>query len=278
MTVRQGAVLRRVRHAGRLAHRHRARGRARFSRRSATRSTGSPSPMPGATNTSRRMEEVRAGRIPFCKLDVLHRRNLERILPRFGISGLAEETSRRSQSRLASARCLARRAAGPGAAQAALHAGAGLERQHLADGRSRAPQRSAVGRDPGRGDRAATTSRSRASISPPAKRFDLPPGDCMMVGRAHQRSCRPRPSCGLRTGHSRGRTSTARARAKPRRRRRSTSRRAAWKTWPPSSARDARMSGKVGTGFPNKDMRQSKMGAYDTDRIRFHWNPSTAAL
>ena len=25
------------------------------------------------------MEEVRAGRIPFCKLDVLHRRNLERI-------------------------------------------------------------------------------------------------------------------------------------------------------------------------------------------------------
>ena len=30
------------------------------------------------------MEEVRSGRIPFCKLDVLHRHNLERILPRFG--------------------------------------------------------------------------------------------------------------------------------------------------------------------------------------------------
>jgi 2-haloacid dehalogenase len=29
------------------------------------------------------MDEVRSGRIPFCKLDVLHRRNLERILPRF---------------------------------------------------------------------------------------------------------------------------------------------------------------------------------------------------
>ena len=25
-------------------------------------------------------------RIPFCKLDVLHRRNLERILPRFGLT------------------------------------------------------------------------------------------------------------------------------------------------------------------------------------------------
>src|SRR5215203_3369077 len=36
------------------------------------------------------MEEVRAGRIPFCKLDVLHRRNLERILPRFGVTGLGE--------------------------------------------------------------------------------------------------------------------------------------------------------------------------------------------
>src|SRR6266849_7864475 len=37
------------------------------------------------------MEDVRAGRIPFSKLDVLHRRNLERILPRFGFTGLSEE-------------------------------------------------------------------------------------------------------------------------------------------------------------------------------------------
>jgi 2-haloacid dehalogenase len=36
------------------------------------------------------MEEVRAGRIPFSKLDVLHRRNLERILPRFGMADLPE--------------------------------------------------------------------------------------------------------------------------------------------------------------------------------------------
>jgi 2-haloacid dehalogenase len=36
------------------------------------------------------MDEVRAGRIGYCKLDVLHRRNLERILPRFGIAGLDE--------------------------------------------------------------------------------------------------------------------------------------------------------------------------------------------
>ena len=34
------------------------------------------------------MEEVRSGRQSFAKLDILHRRNLERILPRFKISGL----------------------------------------------------------------------------------------------------------------------------------------------------------------------------------------------
>ncbi len=34
------------------------------------------------------MEAVRTGKIPFSKLDVLHRRNLERILPRFGLAAL----------------------------------------------------------------------------------------------------------------------------------------------------------------------------------------------
>ncbi|MDT3686868.1 MAG: haloacid dehalogenase type II [Pseudorhodoplanes sp.] len=38
------------------------------------------------------MEEVRAGRQPYCKLDVLHRRNLERILPRFNIQPLDDAT------------------------------------------------------------------------------------------------------------------------------------------------------------------------------------------
>ena len=36
------------------------------------------------------LEEVRAGRIPFSKLDVLHRYNLERILPRFEVGGVSE--------------------------------------------------------------------------------------------------------------------------------------------------------------------------------------------
>ncbi len=37
------------------------------------------------------MEEVRAGRLPFCKLDVLHRRNLERLLPRFKLQNLSDD-------------------------------------------------------------------------------------------------------------------------------------------------------------------------------------------
>jgi 2-haloacid dehalogenase len=40
------------------------------------------------------MQEVRAGRIPFCKLDLLHRRNLDLILPRFDLAALAEDDRR----------------------------------------------------------------------------------------------------------------------------------------------------------------------------------------
>lgn len=36
------------------------------------------------------MEEVRSGRIPFSRLDVIHRRNLDRILPRFGLERVNE--------------------------------------------------------------------------------------------------------------------------------------------------------------------------------------------
>ena len=40
------------------------------------------------------MEEVRSGRIPISKLDVLHRRNLERFMPRFGMGSLPDEVLR----------------------------------------------------------------------------------------------------------------------------------------------------------------------------------------
>ena len=37
------------------------------------------------------MEEVRGGRRPFVKLDILHRENLERVLPRFNVGKLDEK-------------------------------------------------------------------------------------------------------------------------------------------------------------------------------------------
>jgi 2-haloacid dehalogenase len=40
------------------------------------------------------MEEVRSGRQSFAKLDVLHRRNLDRVLPRFDLAGLSEDIKR----------------------------------------------------------------------------------------------------------------------------------------------------------------------------------------
>jgi 2-haloacid dehalogenase len=40
------------------------------------------------------MELVRSGRIPYAKLDILHRRMLDRILPRFGVRDLREEDRR----------------------------------------------------------------------------------------------------------------------------------------------------------------------------------------
>ena len=37
------------------------------------------------------LEEVRAGRRAYCKLDILHRENLDTVLQRFGVAGLSED-------------------------------------------------------------------------------------------------------------------------------------------------------------------------------------------
>ena len=115
------------------------------------------------------MEEVRSGRLPFSKLDVLHRRNLDVVLKAFGLTDVDEATRAASQPRLAPPRCLARRDAGAGAAAHALPPRALLERQHLADGRPGAPQRLALGRDHSAPSWRATTSPRRSSTSAPPR-------------------------------------------------------------------------------------------------------------
>jgi 2-haloacid dehalogenase len=52
------------------------------------------------------MEEVRSGGVPFARLDVLHRRMLDRLLPQFGIKDLPEDTTQPKPC-LASVGCLA---------------------------------------------------------------------------------------------------------------------------------------------------------------------------
>ena len=84
------------------------------------------------------MDEVRSGRRPFGKLDVLHRRNLDIVLHQLGLDRLDEPT-RALEPRMASARCVGRRQAGARAFACAIPPRAVLERQHFADGRPRPP-------------------------------------------------------------------------------------------------------------------------------------------
>ena len=179
------------------------------------------------------MDEVRDGAIPFCKLDVLHRRNLERILPRFGIAPPSEETL--AQLNLAWHRLDAWSDVPPGLARlkrrfwlAPVSNGnislmVDLARRNDFPGMPFSAPRSP-----------ATTSRSRASISPPARRSTSRPDECMMVA-AHSRDLAAPRRSGCAPAMWRGRTSTAPARASRRPPYRSTSLRPAWSISPPGS-------------------------------------------
>ena len=123
------------------------------------------------------MDEVRSGRIPFCKLDILHRRNLELILPRFHVGTLSEE--QRRALNLAWHRLDAWPDVPPGMAR--------LKRKYMlapvSNGNislmvdSGAAQQSAVGRHSGFGDRrrlqakTASLSRRRRSARSAAARM-----------------------------------------------------------------------------------------------------------
>ena len=48
--------------------------------------------MPGGPNTSPQCRRCASGEIPFCKLDVLHRRNLDRVLAARGLGHVDEAT------------------------------------------------------------------------------------------------------------------------------------------------------------------------------------------
>lgn len=145
------------------------------------------------------MEEVRAGRIPFSKLDLLHRRNLDRIRPRFGLSGLDEQVCRNLNT--AWHRLPAWPDVGPGLAR--LH-----ERFLLApvsNGNiglmARLARHNGFPWDAILGAEIAGDYKPKPIVYRAAcAAFDLDPDECLMVA-AHSYDLSAAAACGLRTAH-----------------------------------------------------------------------------
>ena len=145
------------------------------------------------------MEEVRSGRLPFSKLDVLHRKNLERILPRFRISGLTEDAMR--ELNLAWHRLDAWPHVPPGMAR--------LKRRVMLAPVSNGnislmvdlARRNNIAWDAILGAETAGDYKPKPRVYLAAcEALDLPPGACMMVA-SHTSDLLAAAKCGLRTGH-----------------------------------------------------------------------------
>jgi 2-haloacid dehalogenase len=145
------------------------------------------------------MDEVRDGRIPFCRLDVLHRRNLERILPRFGIDGLADEVLH--DLTLAWHRLDGWDDVAPGLAQ--------LRRKFLLAPLSNGnislmvdlARRNGFVWDAILGAEIAGDYKPKPRVYLAAcEALDLPPAECLMVA-AHSKDLKAAAGCGLRTAH-----------------------------------------------------------------------------
>ncbi|WP_026608212.1 haloacid dehalogenase type II [Methylocapsa acidiphila] len=145
------------------------------------------------------MEEVRSGRIPFSRLDIIHRRNLDRILPRFGLAGLPEPVL--LDLNLAWHRL-----------DAWPDATAGLERLHanflcapVSNGNISLlvdlSRRNGFLFDAILGAELAGDYKPKPRVYlAAAEAFDLPPEACMMVA-AHSSDLAAAATCGLRTAH-----------------------------------------------------------------------------
>src|SRR4030095_11821829 len=145
------------------------------------------------------MEEVRTGKIPFSKLDVLHRRNLERMLPRFGLTGLPEDVLQKLN--LAWHRLDGWPDVTPGLTQ--------LKRAHWLAPVSNGiialsvdlARRNGFPWDAILGSEIAGDFKPKPRVYLAAcAAFDLAPGDCMMIA-AHSNDLAHAAKNGLRTGH-----------------------------------------------------------------------------
>jgi 2-haloacid dehalogenase len=145
------------------------------------------------------LEEVRSGRMPYCKLDVLHRRNLEITLKKFGVATLSEDDKR--ELNLAWHRLDAWPDVPPGLAR--------LKRKYLlapvSNGniglmvdlarRNHFPWDAILGADIAHDFK----PKPRVYLAA-AEAFDLKPDQCMMVA-AHTKDLMAAAALSLRTGH-----------------------------------------------------------------------------
>jgi 2-haloacid dehalogenase len=145
------------------------------------------------------MDEVRSGRIPFCKLDVLHRRNLELILPRFKVDKLSEE--QRRELNLAWHKLDAWPDVPPGMVR--------LKRRYMLAPCSNGnislmvnlARRNRLPWDAILGSEIAGDYKPKARVYlASCEAFDLKPEECMMVA-AHTKDLMAAAALGLRTGH-----------------------------------------------------------------------------
>jgi len=145
------------------------------------------------------MDQVRDGHIPFCKLDVLHRRNLDLVMPRFNISGIAENALQ--YLNLAWHRLDAWRDVAPGMSR--------LRRRHLLAPCSNGnislmvdlARRNGIHWDAILGSEIAGDYKPKPRVYlASCAAFDLAPGECMMVA-AHSKDLQHAAACGLRTAH-----------------------------------------------------------------------------
>jgi 2-haloacid dehalogenase len=145
------------------------------------------------------MEEVRSGRLPFSKLDVLHRRNLDRILPRFGFDAIAEPV--RQQLNLAWHRL----DGWPDAAKGLARLRQRFLLAPVSNGNisimADLARRNGLVWDAILGAELARDFKPKPQVYlSAAAAFDLPPGACMMVA-AHSGDLKAAAACGLTTAH-----------------------------------------------------------------------------
>ena len=145
------------------------------------------------------MDQVRDGHIPFCKLDLLHRRNLDLIMPRFNISGIAENALQ--YLNLAWHRLGVWPDVPPGMSR--------LRRRHLLAPCSNGnislmvdiARRNGIHWDAILGSEIAGDYKPKPRVYlASCAAFDLAPGECMMVA-AHSKDLQHAAACGLRTAH-----------------------------------------------------------------------------